>query len=186
MTLYNKIVTEGVVSYVEMSSSDEAATRSQVVPDGSSGPLLYMDTGRECVHTDAEAAAIRAEWAANTPSAASVLKNYAATTRYAKETAGVTVTIGGVAGIPMSTARGNDREVLTATMVAIHAGLRSNTATFKFADGVSRVVSNADMTAAIGAAFAHVQAAFDVESTVVAAIGAGTVTTSAQIDAQFA
>jgi hypothetical protein len=186
MILYNRTVTDGVVSYNELTPSDEAAVRALVVPDGSSGPLLYMDTGRECIHTDAEAAAIRAEWAANTPSASAVLKNYAAAARYAKEISGIAVSVGGTSGIPMSTSRGNDRLVLTATMVAMGAGLRSNSATFKFADGVSRVVSNADMTTAVEAVFAHIQTAFDIEAATVASINAGTITTTAAIDAAFA
>lgn len=50
------------------------------------------------------------------------------------------------------------------------ADIRPDGATFNFGDAVPRAVSNADMMAAIGAALAHVQAAFDREGVVTALI----------------
>ena len=63
MSLYTKA--DGV--FTPMSDEQEAAIRAAVVPDGSGGPLLYNDSGYDLVHTDEEAAAIRAAWAANAP-----------------------------------------------------------------------------------------------------------------------
>jgi hypothetical protein len=113
------------------------------------------------------------------------LAEYTAAKRYAVEIAGVDVTIGGVT-VPVSTRRGNDREVMTATFVAIAGGLRTDGATFVFDDGIPRSVSNAEMQGAILAALAHVQVAFDKQREVMAAIGAGTITNTAGVDAAFA
>lgn len=60
MTLYRKIAG----TFTPVSDAEEATIRDAIVADGSSGPLLFNDSGFECVHSDEEAAAVRAEWAA--------------------------------------------------------------------------------------------------------------------------
>lgn len=91
--------------------------------------------------------------------------------RWQVETGGITVTIGEDA-IPVSTARGDDREALHITFSAINAGLRQDGAVFKFADEVPRAMSNADMLAIVAAALGHVQACFDHEAPLLAAVAA--------------
>lgn len=102
--------------------------------------------------------------------------------RWQAETAGITATIGGEP-VRISTARGDDRAALHQVYSAMSAGLRSDGAVFNFADGVSRSVSNAEMTAAVLAALAHVQACFDLEGELRTSIEAGTVSTKEDIDA---
>lgn len=91
--------------------------------------------------------------------------------RWEVEIGGVEVEIGGET-VTISTARGDDRLNLHIMMTLIGAGQRPDGATFNFADGVPRSVSNADMLVAIGAALAKVQAAFDREAEVTALIEA--------------
>ncbi|HEV2556796.1 MAG TPA: DUF4376 domain-containing protein [Bosea sp. (in: a-proteobacteria)] len=105
--------------------------------------------------------------------------------RWQREIAGVTAMIGGQP-VLVSTARGDERATLHATLTAISLGLRSDGATYNFADGVPRAVSNADMQGAIMAALAHVQGAFDLELALTADIEAGEITAFADIDAAFA
>lgn len=54
-------------------------------------------------------------------------------------------------------------------------------AVFKFAEG-PRMVSNADMQAAMIAGFGYVQGCFDKEAAIVAAVVAGQITSRGQID----
>lgn len=129
---------------------------------------------------DAEAAAAITEALQASP--VRRLKAYAAEQRWRQETAGVTVPIGGEQ-VLISTQRGDDRAALHVTYSAIKNGLRADGATFNFADGRPRAVSNAEMEAAIVAALAHVQGAFDLGGSIFAAIEAGTITTTEQIDA---
>ncbi|CAD5276532.1 conserved hypothetical protein [Bosea sp. 62] len=104
--------------------------------------------------------------------------------RWRREVGGVTVEVGG-APVLVSTARGDDRATLHATLTAITMGLRADGATYNFVDGRPRAVSNADMQVAILAALSHVQAAFDLEMALTVEIEAGTITTTAQLDAAF-
>lgn len=96
----------------------------------------------------------------------------------------MTATVGGEE-VLMSTRR-EDRDGARDTLLAIISGLRSDGAVFKFADGVSRPATNDEMKAAIAAAFAHVQACFDREAEISAAIDAGKTKTRAQVDKAFA
>lgn len=57
---------------------------------------------------------------------------------------------------------------------------------WKFADGLFRPVPNADFPALAKAARAHVRTMFGIEATVLAAIEAGMITTTAEVDAAFA
>lgn len=117
------------------------------------------------------------------------LRAYNKFCRWQAEIRGVMVTIAG-SPVVVSTARGDDRSALHVNFSAIAAGLRADGAVFNFADGAPRAVSNSDMSAAIEAALTHVQRCFDRESSVDAAILAGTVTTptavlSAYVDVLF-
>lgn len=112
------------------------------------------------------------------------LAAYQAKVRYGAEIRGVTVEVGGEP-VPVSTRR-EDRDGLGQTMLAILGGLRADGASFKFADGVSRPATNAEMQVAIATAFGHVQAAFDTETTVLADIAAGTIATKAEVEAAYA
>lgn len=92
------------------------------------------------------------------------LSYYAAAKRYEIETSGVSVTIGG-SSAPMSTKR-EDRDGARDTLAAIAQGWRKDGGMFKFDDGIPRAATNDEMKAAIAAAFAHVQAAYDAEGAV--------------------
>ncbi|TCR70529.1 DUF4376 domain-containing protein [Bosea sp. BK604] len=105
--------------------------------------------------------------------------------RWRREVRGITVEIAGEP-VLVSTQRGDDRAALHQVYSAIRDGLRQDGATFNFADGKPRSVSNADMMAAILAALAHVQAAFDLGADVLAQYEAGQIMTVADIDAAFA
>lgn len=127
------------------------------------------------------------QWNAVSPADArrSVLFAFAADLRWRREVAGVAATVGGET-VTVSTARGDDRAALHMTYSALKDGLRADGATFNFADGKPRKVSNADMEAAVLAALAHVQSAFDLGERVYARIDAGEITAEAQIEAMFA
>jgi hypothetical protein len=112
------------------------------------------------------------------------LKGYLAQLRWRVETIGITVGVNGEA-VPLSTARGDDRIALHVTYSAIGAGLRADGAAFKFADGKSRPVSNAEMAAAITLAFRFVQHCFDAENVVLAKIEDGSLATTPQLDQAF-
>lgn len=134
------------------------------------------EAGKE---SDAEMQAVLAPW-----NLFGSLKAYLANVRYEAEVSGVTATVGGEE-VLMSTRR-EDRDGARDTLLAIISGLRSDGAVFKFADGVSRPATNDEMKAAIAAAFAHVQACFDREAEISAAIDAGKTKTRAQVDKAFA
>lgn len=109
------------------------------------------------------------------------LAAYAAAKRYAVEVAGATAVVGG-ARVPVSTARA-DRANYQSVLLAIMMGLRASPSVFKFADGVPRPATNDEMEAAIGAAYAHVQAAYDREATARSMIANGSVSDIAGVDA---
>ena len=110
---------------------------------------------------------------------------YAADRRWRRETSGVAIMIAGEP-VVVSTARGDDRAALHMTYTAIKDGLRADGATFNFADGKPRHVSNEAMTEAILLALTHVQSAFDRGEEIYGAIKAGDITSIAEIDAAFA
>ena len=114
------------------------------------------------------------------------LRGYAAHARWVKETSWITVTLSTGESVPVSTARGDDRDGLRDAFLGVQSGMRVDGSVFKFPDGVSRPVSNADIVSITTAAFLHVQAAFDREAAVAAAIVAETITTIAEVDAAFA
>ena len=105
------------------------------------------------------------------------LAAYAATARYAKETAGILV-----AGAPIAT----DRDSQNLISGAYSYVLAKPDATINFKTAAGFVVLTADQIQAIALAVGgHVQACFAVEAQVDAAIQAGTITTTAQIDTAF-
>lgn len=114
------------------------------------------------------------------------LTAYAALVRYYAETGAITATVGGKS-VPVSTSKA-DRNGYRDTMLGILAGIREDGATFKFADGVSRAATNAEIQTAIAAAFARVQALFDAEGAVQAdrAKSRPTIKTLDDVDAAFA
>lgn len=102
--------------------------------------------------------------------------------RWHAEIGGIVATINGEA-VRVSTSRGDDRAALHQIYSAITAGLRSEGATFNFADAVPRSVSNAEMMAVVLAALAHVQACFDLEGELHPLIMSTAITTEGEIDA---
>lgn len=122
---------------------------------------------------------------ASSPPTKEELFAHLAERRWQREIAGVTVSIGDE-DVLVSTARGDDRAALHMTYSALKNGLRADGATFNFADGKPRKVSNADMEAAVLAALAHVQAAFDLGESVYGEIDVGEITTFDEIAAAFA
>lgn len=107
------------------------------------------------------------------------LKSYAAERRYAFEVGGCTWN-----GWPVATDRESQNKLL-AEFVAIGGGLRTDGAKWKFADGVFRSLTNTQAAAMITAARTHIATAFETEDQVIAAIDAGTVTSTAQIDEEW-
>lgn len=105
------------------------------------------------------------------------LRAYAAERRWAVET-------GGCAWNGHTVATDRDSQAkLIAEFVALGAGLRTDGAKWKMANGAYLPLTNAEAALMIGATRAHVTAAFATEATVLAAIAAGTITTIAGIDA---
>lgn len=102
--------------------------------------------------------------------------------RWDVETGGIVVSVAGEP-VQLSTARGDDRAALDSIYAALRDELRPEGAAFKFADGISRSVSNADMMAACLAALAHVQHCFNVEGHYQALIATEELTTPGEIDA---
>jgi hypothetical protein len=116
-----------------------------------------------------------------TPLTVDGLVAYAATARYNKETAGITVS-----GAAVTTDRASQ-----AMLAGAFNYCQQNPTTainWKTATGAFVTLTAAQITAIADAVGAHVQACFSKEMTVVTAIKATppTITTTAQIDAQFA
>ena len=106
------------------------------------------------------------------------LKAYAASARYAKETAGITVN-----GAPIATDR--DSQALITGAYSYVLAKPDATINFKSASGF--VTLTADQIQAIALAVgAHVQACFAAEAQIDADIQSGKVTTTAQVDAAIA
>lgn len=107
------------------------------------------------------------------------LAAYAAAARWAKETGGIAV-----AGVPVAT---DDRSKLMIIGARVAASANPSWSTiWQGADGNTYPIDVTAMIAISDAVAAHVAACFAAFSTVLAGIKAGTVTTTAQIDAAFA
>lgn len=104
---------------------------------------------------------------------------YAAQKRYEKEVGGTIWT-----GWPVHTDRESQSKII-AERLAIEAGERSDPDGWKFADGVFRMVSNADFMALASAVRQHVRDCFTLEAVVLSQIEAGTITEYSQIDEAF-
>ncbi|SCM73337.1 conserved hypothetical protein [uncultured Pleomorphomonas sp.] len=103
------------------------------------------------------------------------LVSYAAAKRYAVETGGVTV-----AGASIDTGR-ESQAMITGAYAYAHANPEANVS-FKATSGWV-ILTAAEVTAIATAVAAHVQACFTAEKAIDDAIDAGTVTTTAEIDA---
>ena len=125
------------------------------------------------------ASAFQALVADPAPGAKARLTAYAAARRYAVETGGCAWS-----GHTVQTDR-ESQSKLIAEFVAIGASLRTDPSPWKMADGFASL-TNAQMLAVIAAARAHIAAAFAAEAAAVASITAGTITTTAEIDAAIA
>lgn len=113
------------------------------------------------------------------------LEAYAAALRYEREVAGAVATIGDVE-VLVSTARA-DAGALRNTLFDIQLGLRVDGDVLKiFADGVPRNPTVAEAKAAAQAGLRHIQAAFNLEGEVLAALKAGTIRDKAGVEAAFA
>ena len=85
-------------------------------------------------------------------------------------------------GFAIATDRDSQSKLL-AEMVALGAGLRTDPSPWKLATGSFAMITNAQMLAIIMAVRGHIVSAFDRESAAIDVINAGTITTTAQIDA---
>lgn len=74
---------------------------------------------------------------------------------------------------------------LAAERLAVEAGERDEPDGWKFADGVFRLLTNAEFVALSNAVRAHVRGCFAAEAGVLVAIEAETITTTGEIDAAF-
>jgi len=108
------------------------------------------------------------------------LKAYAAGKRWALEVGGAVWQ-----GFPIHTDRESQGKYL-AELQAISLDARIDGDLWKFADGVARPIANADFPSLAIAAREHVRQAFGIEFAVLASVEAGTVTTTAEVDAYFA
>lgn len=138
--------------------------------DPASGVFSYPDSVADAVNT------------ANANLAAGLklrLKAYAAGLRYSKEVAGTTVN-----GAAYPTDRESQSKYTAAAVMAqINPQASFN---WKAANGAFVTLTAAQMIAVASGVGAYVQRCFDKESSVVAAIDAGTMTAIADIDAAFA
>lgn len=87
------------------------------------------------------------------------LKKQLAAKRYDVEVSGTTWN-----GFPVFTDRESQGKI-TAAFVLASAGVRAESSNWKFADGVARPMTNAQIVELTGAVAYHVQHAFDVEAT---------------------
>jgi len=107
------------------------------------------------------------------------LKAYAASARYNKEVGGTTVS-----GVAYPTDRETQAKMTAAyNMAAANPNLSID---WKLPDGTFTTLTAAQMQAVAVAVGAFVQQCFGAEAAVVVGINNGTITTNAQIDAQFA
>ena len=107
------------------------------------------------------------------------LPQYAAIRRLLVETGGTIWN-----GFPVQTDRESQSKIV-AEVLAIERGERQDGDGWKFADGVFRPLTNAEMEALALAVRNHVRNAFAIEASVIAGIEAGSITTTEQIDAAF-
>ena len=107
------------------------------------------------------------------------LRAYAASVRYTKETGGITVD-----GVKLATDR-ESQALITGAWATAQINPQV-TIQWKGSDGTFTALNAATIIAVASAVTAHVQACFAAEQQVDAAITAGTITTTAEVDAAFA
>lgn len=107
------------------------------------------------------------------------LPAYAARKRWEKEVGGTSWNTW-----PVHTDRESQGKIV-AERLAVSEGERTDPDGWKFADGEFRMVSNADFLSLATAVRDHVKSCFATEAQVLADIAAGTITTTAEIDAAF-
>ena len=110
------------------------------------------------------------------------MEKYAAAVRYGREQGTITVKIGR-SKVPLSVARDN-RPELRGKLQDIGLGIRQDGDVFRFADGVSRAVSNADMETIAKQALVYVQALYNREAEIKPQLGT-TYRTMPEVDAAF-
>jgi hypothetical protein len=108
------------------------------------------------------------------------LKAYAAHRRWLKEVGGTVWN-----GWPVHTDRESQAKII-AERLAIAEGERDDPDGWKFADGVFRMISNADFIALSNAVREHVRRCFTLEGMALAGIASGDITTPEDVDALFA
>ena len=106
---------------------------------------------------------------------------YVAQLRWKKEISGAAWN-----GRQIDTDRESGQPKLLGEFVAIFTGQRVDPSPWKFADGVWLMLSNSDMGAVCLAARQYIASVYEIEAQITAAIAAGTITTTAEIDAAFA
>jgi hypothetical protein len=111
---------------------------------------------------------------------APALRDYAGNKRWNTEIAGTIVN-----GHPIATDTDSQNKVAT-LQASFTNGDLTGTIDFKLGDGTFVTASQADVAAFNDGIITHVQACYTAESNAVAAIGAGTCTTFAQVDTFFA
>lgn len=158
-------------------------------PDGTALHLTTSDMGEVCVyqeHTDdwsAVLSILNTEGVSVTPYGGPdpkvVLRRYAAAQRWAKEGAGTPVN-----GVTVQTDR--DSRTQLACKRTLAQASSGYTANWKLGDGSFVIWNATQLIAAANAADNYAQSCFDKEATAVAAINAGTATTTEQVDAFLA
>lgn len=157
-----------------------SSARAAYVPADDAGYAAWREMGRVAtrIATDQDLTDVLAVYGLRGPVVDLVA--YAAAARWRRETGGTTWS-----GWPVHSDDRSQAKIV-AELAAIDRGERSDPDGWKFADGVFRLVSNADFAALAVAVRDHVRACFSAEAAVLAGIAAGTITTMAEIDAAFA
>ncbi len=182
MQIYARIAAGGVVAELWPHAADAPMPDPQPTPVEVFGEAL----GSTFVPCDAT---VRQGWTYDghsfsappppPPPTAEDLVAYAANARWIKETGGITV-----AGIPVATDDSSQGKITGAqAMVTLNP---SFTTAWKGSNGSFTTLTATEITAIATAVGNHVAACFAAEEQVDAAITAGTITTTAQIDAAFA
>lgn len=167
---------------ITITSADLALLMPLVIPVVDTATNRFVFDGETLTYPDAVAsqvASIMADPTWRTKSQKQALAAYAASARYTKETAGITV-----GGVAVAT----DRQ--TQAMLAGAYNMATADATFttqwKGESGAFVSLDAPTIIAIAKAVGAHVAACFATEAAQVAAINAGTVTTTGAIDGAFA
>jgi hypothetical protein len=156
-------------------AADDVSAIMAALPDAASTPAAgFIFDGTTLFLPDAFAAQAQAAYADIAGSRKVLLANYAASVRYAKETAGFTSN-----GVKYLSDRDTQAKLTAAALMA----QINPSATFQWKAETGFVtLTAAQMIAVASAVGSYVQACFAVEGTIDAAIAAGTITTTQQVD----